>query len=170
MAGDGWVAVAGVAVGGLLTGLVAWLQSSSHQRFELQRASDERRWVTDRARGEWEQAEQVRRRQELLEVYTGYQLAADRYENAVRDVAALPRPAGGAAFEAAQGEYDRATELIRLLAPSATAALVLEQRRLFTDLAAAALRGRYQETAARPAIVAASAPLLAAMRLDLSTE
>ena len=166
MADGGWLAVAGAAVGGLLTGAMAFVQNRSQQRFELRRAADERRWSETTTAQDRGHAERVRRRQELLDVYTRYQLAADRFENAVRDLAASG-PASRSDLEAAQGEYDRATELMRLLAPEATAGLALQQRTAFTALAAAALRGDYDDAEARRTIADVSAPLLGSMRLDL---
>jgi hypothetical protein len=139
VADGGWLAVAGVAVGGLLTGSVALFQNRSQQRFERQRALDERGWAEATTARERSHAERIRRRQELLDVYTRYQVAADRFENAVRALAASSEPSAREGFELAQDEYDRATERIRLLAPAATAELAMNQRDAFNGLAAAAI-------------------------------
>lgn len=79
-------------------------------------------------------------------------------------------PTARAAFESAQDEYDHATELVKLLAPSATAALVLQQRQVFNGLAKAALHGTYQDDEARTRIADTVDPLLSTMRQDLALE
>lgn len=169
MADGGWLAVVGVVVGGLLTGSVALLQNRSRQRFEMQKALDDRRWSEGTTHSERGHAEQLKRRQELLDVYTRYQLAADRFESAVRAIASSDEPSTLQQFEAAQDEYDHATELIRLLAPSGTVELALGQRRVFNRLAAGAIQHTYDDDEARNVIAKVTEPLLTRMRRDLNT-
>lgn len=168
MADGGWAAVVGVALGGLLTAAAALLQNLSHQRFELQRSAQEHRRAIEAAREGREHDEQVRRRQELVEVYTQYQLAADRFENAVRALGSADA-AGPAGLEPAQQEYDRACELVRLIGSPPTLDAALAQRGVLNDLAAAALGGRYDDALARARIADVAAPVLESMRRDLSS-
>src|SRR6266550_2922780 len=100
MVDNGWLVVAGAAVGAISTGAVTLVQAS---------------WQ-DRGNSEQQQREDARRRRaELTQIFTRYQLAADRLENRIRE---LRRPdVGGDAFESAQNEYDEACQLVGLLAP-----------------------------------------------------
>jgi len=149
-----WIAVVGAIVGGGLTGVVTLLQARMQRTFDLSKSAAERHHV-DRAK----------RREELVEVYTRYQLAADRLENAIRELTGC----GASHFEAAQAEYDVACQLLNLLAPRATADAAMRQRRLFNRLALQGLEGTYNHQASIGLITEAATPVLDAMRSDLGS-
>ena len=152
MVDNGWLVVAGAAVGAISTGAVTLVQAS---------------WQ-DRGNSEQRQREDARRRRaELTQIYTRYQLAADRLENRIRELRGPD--VGGDAFESAQNEYDEACQLVGLLAPSATVDVVLHQRRLFNEFARQALDGQYDHDRNRGRIGDAARPVLNAMRRDLGT-
>jgi hypothetical protein len=169
LADSGWITVVGVAAGGGPAGAVALFQTGLQRRS----ASEDR-----------EHRQITERRAALLEVYTRYQLAADRLENAIRDLAGARRLAKsergmGArrnlqsgdsfleAFEAAQREYDEVCEVLKLVAPSKTKDVALQQRRLFNGFAPQGLDGSYDHEASRGLIAEAAQPVLEAMRHDL---
>jgi hypothetical protein len=152
MVDNGWFAVAGAAVGAISTGAVTLTQA----RWQGRETSEQRR-----------RDDALRRRRELTQLYTRYQLAADRLENTIRE---LRGPDVGLdAFEAAQNEYDEACQVVGLLAPSATVDAVLYQRRLFNELAEQALAGQYDHDRSRGRIGDAARPVIDAMRRDLGT-
>jgi hypothetical protein len=149
---SGWFAVLGAVVGAGTTGTVTLLQA---------------RWQRRDTAEQVHRDDVQRRRGELTQLFTRYQLAADRVENAIR---ALRGPDGGSQdFEAAQNEYDEACQVVGLLAPPHTADVVLRQRRLFNELAEQAMTGRYDHDRSRHRIADAAQPVLDAMRTDLGT-
>jgi len=91
LADSGWVAVAGVLVGGSLTGTIALYQARSQQRFDTLKIHEDRRWSEQVTAKEREHIEITKRREELVQIYTRYQLAADRLENAIRELAEARR-------------------------------------------------------------------------------
>ena len=97
-----------------------------------------------------------------MQIYLQYQLAADRLENAIRDLAGARAQHGPAskAFEAAQAEYDKVCELAKLVAPVTTVQAAMRQRRLFNRLAVEALDGTYDHDVNYPAIAEMAAPVL----------
>ena len=172
LADSGWIAVAGVVVGGSLTGAIALLQARSQHRFDTVKSQEDRKWAEHVDTKERDHVEMTRRRDELVQTYTRYQLAADRLENAVRELAEARRSGAPGdtkteTVEVAQNEYDKVCELIKLLAPLQTMAAALEQRKLFNRFVLAALDDTYDHEANYEAIVEAAQPVLAAMRSDL---
>ncbi len=202
MADSGWIAVAGVLIGGGLTGTIALLQARSQHRFDTFKIQEDRIWNEHVAAKERDHLEMTKRHDELVQIYTRYQLAADRLENAVRALAEargagiLPETAestGGVvadderlaaedlrlehirerregqteAYEAAQGEYDKVCEIIKLAAPYKTVTAALQQRRLFNRFVLEGFNDTYDHDANYAAIVDAAEPVLLAMRLDL---
>jgi hypothetical protein len=200
---NGWIVVAGAIVGGGLTGTLALLQVRSQHRFDTFKANADHDWSEELAAKERDHAIRTRRRDELLQIYTRYQLAADRLENAIRQLAEVGVPAasdevGGSTlkvpadkdqepesvrkehsrrlrniklegYEAAQDEYDRVCELIKLVAPTNTMETAIRQRQLFNSFVVEALDGRYNHKANYEAIIEAADPVLRAMRLDLGS-
>jgi hypothetical protein len=163
LADSGWIVVAGAVVGGSLTGTVAFLQARWQHKFDAAKSQEDRRWTEQVTARERDHAEMTRRRDELLEIYTRYQLAADRLENAVRELADVrpsaypdaataqagePVPGGSDpqvnhlreerlaelyeikrdAYETAQNEYDKACQIVNLIAPLQTVEVILRQR------------------------------------------
>ena len=177
MANSGWIALAGAVAGGTVAGSIALLQARYQHRHELQKAERDHRWQDERLTSERTHADAQRARDRLMDVYTRYQLAADRLEDAARGlgdaVRSAPATAGHEAaldrHATAQSVYDEAFEVLNLVAPAATVALALAQRRLLNRLVREALAGTYDDEANRPAIAAAAEPLLRAMRIDLGT-
>jgi hypothetical protein len=167
---SGWIAVVGVAVGGSLTAAVTLLQA----RYNAKSAKEDR-----------EYKEITERRADLLKIYTRYQLAADRLENAIRDLAEVRHAisegdikaanrVGSAdsfleAFEAAQREYDEVCEILKLVAPRKITEVALEQRKLWNRFAREALDDSYDHNVNYESIVEASQPVLSAMREDLES-
>ncbi len=170
MVDSGWIAVVGVAVGGSLTAAVTLLQA----RYNAKSAKEDR-----------EYKEITERRADLLKIYTRYQLAADRLENAIRDLAEVRHAisegdikaanrVGSAdsfleAFEAAQREYDEVCEILKLVAPRKITEVALEQRKLWNRFAREALDDSYDHNVNYESIVEASQPVLSAMREDLES-
>ena len=173
LADSGWIAVAGVVVGGGLAGTIGLLQARAQNRFDIVKAREDRDYkeVTDQ-------------RAALMQVYIRYQLAADRLENAIRELAPTRLPAtslGGMgtsksmqsgngfleAFEAAQQEYDEVCQILQLAAPSRTVKVALEQRQLFNQFAREALDGSYDHDASMKLMGRRAQPVLTAMRQDL---
>jgi len=152
MVDSGWLVVAGAAVGAVSTGAVALVQA----RWQERGTSEQRR-----------REDAVRRRGELTQLYTRYQLAADCLENTIRELRGPD--VSRDAFETAQNEYDEACQVVGLLAPSATVDAVLAQRRVFNELAQQALSGQYDHDRSRAPIGYAARPVLEAMRRDLGT-
>jgi hypothetical protein len=188
MSDSGWLAVAGAIAGGSVAGTIALLQARYQHRFDLQKGTDDRHWQEERLAGERAHADARQRRDRLMEAYTRYQLAADRLEDAARELGDAvsqqpeePVEAGHASppgegeraalarHAAAQAEYDEACEALKLLAPAATVDVALAQRRLLNRLVREALAGVYDHEARLPEIVAAAEPVLRAMRTDLGT-
>jgi hypothetical protein len=174
LADSGWIAVAGAAVGGTLTGALALFQARSQRRFDRSKAAEDRRWNEHVAATERDHAEMTRRRDELVQIYTRYQLAADRLENAIRELAEARRSDAPTllnirteAFEEAQAEYDKVCELVKLVAPPETMKSALQQRKLFNRFAVDALNDSYDHEGSYSAIVEAAEPVLMAMRADL---
>ena len=178
------------------------LQARWQHKFEAAKSQEDRRWTEKVTASERDRVEMTRRRDELLEIYIRYQLAADRIENAVRELADVSRPvrpdaataqagepaAGGSdpqvnhlrkerlaelyeikrdAYEIAQNEYDKACEIVKLIAPLQTVEVILRQRQLFNRFVREAFDGRYDHPMSYPAIVEAADPVLGAMRSDL---
>src|SRR5262245_58063292 len=110
----------------------------------------------------------VKRHEELRQVSARYQLAADRLENAVRDLAEARRsvtadevtertgatfPAATSirdardalmkSYQAAQNEYDEVCQLVSLVAPLKTNDAAIQPRQLFNRLTVEALNGAY---------------------------
>jgi hypothetical protein len=154
-------------VGGVLASGSALLQPFVQRRSDA--ANRERQEVTDR-------------RTELKAIYTRYQLAADRLEEAIRvlsearqlelaerDIGPRENTSADETFEPAQREYDEACELLRLLAPAKTRDIALRQRSLYNGLANEAREGKYNFNASRQSVKEVAEPVLAAMRLDLGT-
>jgi hypothetical protein len=150
MVDSGWFAVLGAVVGAGTTGGVTLLQArwQRHDTVEQLRRDDAQR-----------------RRAELTQLFTRYQLAADRLENSIRELRG--RDVGMQDFEAAQNEYDEACQVVGLLAPPRTADEVLRQRRLFNELAEQAMASQYDHDRSRHRIADAAQPVLDAMRTDL---
>ncbi len=156
---SGWIAVVGVAVGGSLTAAVTLLQA----RYNVKSAKEDR-----------EYKEITERRADLLKIYTRYQLAADRLENAIRDLAEVRHAisegdikaanrVGSAdsfleAFEAAQREYDEVCEILKLVAPRKITEVALEQRKLWNRFAREALDDSYDHNANYELIAEAGGP------------
>lgn len=82
MADSGWIAVVGVVVGGSLAGTIGLLQTRFQNRFDALKAKEDR-----------EHKEISDQRAALMQIYIRYQLAADRLENAIRDLAPALAPA-----------------------------------------------------------------------------
>lgn len=175
LADSGWIAVVGVVVGGSLAGTIGLLQTRFQNRFDALKAKEDR-----------EHKEISDQRAALMQIYIRYQLAADRLENAIRDLAPALAPATaedgvGAAknirsaddflegFEAAQREYDEVCEILKLAAPSRTVEVALRQRQLFNRFAREALDGSYDHSTKLGSIDQVAQPVLAAMRQDLSS-
>jgi hypothetical protein len=167
LASSGWIAVAGVALGGVLAAGSALLQTFVQGRSE--RANRKRQQVAER-------------HAELKQIYVRYQLAVDRLENAIREMSETRRsvisPPGGSAageaqsdeaFELAQREYDEACEILKLLAPAGTWEVALQQRELYNGFAREGLDGTFDFGTSHEAIGEAAGPVLAAMRRDLGT-
>ena len=98
MADSGWIAVVGVLVGGGLAGTVGLLQARLQYRFDTVKAKEDR-----------EYKETTEQRAALMQVYTWYQLAADRLENAIRELtptrlAATPERGMGASENVQPGK------------------------------------------------------------------
>jgi hypothetical protein len=178
LADSGWIAVAGAAVGGSLTGAIALFQTRSQRRFDTLKIREDRKWSEQVTAKEQDHVEMTRRRDELVQIYTRYQLAADRLENAVRELAEARRSGTFdeaadlhdtkmEAFEAAQTEYDKVCELVKLVAPSETMKVTHQQRQLFNRFVIDALSDTYDHEANYNAIVEAADPVLSAMRSDL---
>ena len=183
MADSGLIAIAGAVVGGGLTGVIALLQARGQHRFDTFKTQEERKWNERVTAKERENIELTKRRDELVQIYTRYQLAADRLENAVRELAEAGCTSAVdeapkehlhdahvnhmEAFEAAQDEYDEVCELIKLVAPSKTVKAALQQRQLFNHFVIEALNDSYDHQANYNAIVEAATPVLSAMRSDL---
>jgi len=121
-----------------------------------------------------------------MQIYTRYQLAADRLENRIRELAEARHPAileAGTTdtrrmgeeekylegFEAAQREYDEVCELLKLVAPLKTVDIALQQRPLFNRFAREALDGSYNHDASYELIAHAARSVLTAMRVDLQS-
>jgi hypothetical protein len=100
LADSGWIAVAGVVVGGSLTGAIALFQARSQQRFDTFKIQQDRKWNEQVTAKEREHIEMTKRREELVQIYTRYQLPADRLENAIRELAEARR----------SGTFDEAAE------------------------------------------------------------
>lgn len=162
-----WIAVVGVAVGGVLASGSALLQPYVQRRFDA--ANRERQEVTDR-------------HADLRVIYTRYSLAVDGLEEAIRvfskarqlelserDIDPLDIAPAAETFEPAQREYDEACQILNLVAPVRTIDLARKQRSLYNGLVREALEGKYDFGASNESIKEASEPLLAAMRLDLGT-
>lgn len=180
LADSGWIAVAGAVVGGSLAGIIALLQVRWQHKFDTTKSREERQWTERATTKERDHVEMVRRRDELLEIYTRYQLAADRVENAVRELTDARRAAHSDdahideayelkrdSYETAQNEYDKVCEVVKLIAPLRTIETILRQRQLFNRFALQAFDGSYDHTASFPAIVEVADPVLRAMRSDL---
>ncbi|HEX9356278.1 MAG TPA: hypothetical protein VF933_20975 [Streptosporangiaceae bacterium] len=175
MADSGWIAVVGVIVGGSLAGTIGLLQARSQNRFDTMKAKEDRGYK-----------EITEQRAALMQVFTRYQLAADRLENAIRELAptrlpATPERGMGAsknmpsgndsleAYEAAQQEYDEVCQILQLAAPLRTVEVALQQRQMFNQFAREALDGSYNHDASFKLIVQRAQPVLTAMRQDLSS-
>jgi hypothetical protein len=186
LADSGWIVVVAAAVGGSLTGAIALIQAQRQQKRDAEKADRDHKWAEEQSDKEHERQDLAERRASVLQVYTRYQLAADRLENAIRELANSRRAAASArdtsttkkthsgdsfleAFEAAQREYDEVCEILKLVAPSKTTEVILQQRRMFNRFAPEALAGSYDHDAKIEAIGEAGRPVLAAMRLDLES-
>jgi hypothetical protein len=175
LADSGWIAVVGVVVGGSLAGTIGLLQARSQNQFETVKEKKDR-----------EYKEITEQRAALMQIYTRYQLAADRLENAIRELAptrlpATPErgmsasknmPSGNdflEAYEAAQQEYDEVCQVLQLAAPLRTVEVALQQRQMFNQFVREALDGSYNHDASFKLIVQRAQPVLTAMRQDLSS-
>jgi hypothetical protein len=184
LADSGWIVVVGTVVGGGLTGAIALLQARSQQRFETKKVKEDRGWAEHVSGEERQHKETAERHAALMQIYTRYQLAVDRLENAIRELAKSRHPEISddrvsaknstksgedflEAFEAAQREYDEVCEILKLTAPLKTVEVALQQRQLYNRFAREALDGYYNHDASYELIVQAAQPVLAAMRLDL---
>ena len=173
MVDSAWIAVVGVAVGGVLASGSALIQPFVQRRFDT--ANRERQEVKDR-------------HADLRVIYTRYQLAIDALEEAIRvfsiarqlelsekpDINPLDITPAAETFEPSQREYDVACEILKLLAPKKTIDLALAQRSLFNRFVLQALQGEnpfagVTRSMAKAAIAKAAEPVLAAMRTDLGT-
>jgi hypothetical protein len=177
---SGWIAVAGAVVGGSLTGVIALLQVRWQHKFDTARRREDRQWSESSATAERQHAEMVLRRTELLELYTRYQLTVDRVENAVRELSDVRRAVQSDgnhlgddyelkrdAYETAQNEYDKACEMVKLVAPLRTIQVIIQQRQMFNRFTLQAFDGSYDHAASFPAIAEAADLVLKAMRSDL---
>jgi len=91
VADSGWLVVAGAVVGGALTGTIALFQARSQHRLDVFKLQEERKWNERVVAKERDHAEMTKRSEKLLQIYTRYQLAADRLENAIRELAEARR-------------------------------------------------------------------------------
>ncbi|MGW1914531.1 hypothetical protein ACWCQS_28320 [Streptomyces sp. NPDC002076] len=160
--------------------MIALVQVRWQHKFDTTKSREDRQWTERATAKERDHIEMARRRDELLEIYTSYQLAADRVENAVRELADARRAAHSNgprfdeayeikqdSYETAQNEYDKVCEVVKLIAPLHTIEAILHQRQLFNRFALQAFDGSYDHTASFPAITEVAEPVLKAMRLDL---